>query len=129
MTDTAEKSIISFQDTLYYGDTLKIKFKTPHPTDFAITTPNDGFFFVVYDGNDSTMPSLVDSEKFRTMSYLEIVTNETKANPWNRQFSENQIIFSTSGKYELRLSNNLETDDGTPVESEIIIYFDKPKAK
>ena len=30
------------------------------------------------------------------------------------------------GRYEIRLSENLETDDGTPVEIATVYYFDKP---
>jgi len=127
VTDPDEKRILSITDTLYKGDTLRIKFKTPHPRDFAITTPDDKFFFVVYGGNDTTMPSLVDWTEFENMDFLEIITNQTTANPWDVRESKNKLIFTTTGQYEIRLSENLETDDGTPVEIERVYYNDNKK--
>ncbi|MEZ4789878.1 MAG: hypothetical protein R2811_07660 [Flavobacteriales bacterium] len=124
ITEPAEKKIISITDTLHKGDTLKIRFRTPHPRDFAITTPDDKFFFVVYGSNDTTMPSLVDWLEFETMDYLEIITDQTTANPWDAREIKSKIIFTTTGQYEIRLSENLETDDGTPVELERVYYMD-----
>jgi hypothetical protein len=127
VTNLDEKKIFSINDTLYKGDTLKIKFKTPHPKDFAIRTPDDKVFFVVYGGNDPAMPSLVDWVEFENLDYLEIITDKTKANPWDAREHENKLIFTTTGQYEILLSENLETDDGTPIEAETVYYFDKKK--
>ncbi len=121
----ADKKIISYTDTLFLGDTLKIKFKIPHPRDLAIRNPENKFFFLVYEGSDSLMPPLVDWEKFEHVGHLEIITNKTKAKPWDARINENQIIFTKSGKYEILLSDNLETDDGTPVEYQTVYYFNR----
>ncbi|MBW8050362.1 MAG: hypothetical protein FVQ77_08510 [Cytophagales bacterium] len=125
VTDPDEKKIVSITDTLYKSDTLKIKFKTPHSRDFAITTPDDKFFFVVYWGNDTTNPSLVDWTEFENLDYLEIITDQTTANPWDAREPKNKLIFNITGQYEILLSENLETDDGTPVEVERVYYYDK----
>jgi hypothetical protein len=122
VTDTDQNYIISYPDTLYLGDTLKMEFKTPHPKDFAITTPDKKFFFVIYAFNDTTKPSLYDWNEFANMRSIEIATDKTKANNWDARVTENQIIFNRTGVYEIRLSENLETDDGTPVET-IKIYY------
>jgi hypothetical protein len=118
-----QKEILFATDTLYKGDTLKIKFKTPHVKDLAITTPDNKFFFVVYGLNDTTMPSLVDWHAFANIDHLEIITDKTKVNPWDARIHENQLVFTKTGTYEIRFSENLETDDGTPVEVEAVYYF------
>jgi hypothetical protein len=123
----AQKEIAFATDTLYSGDTLKIKFKTPHAKDLAITDPDGNFFFVVYAYNDPTKPSLVDWNGFENMDQLEIITNKTKVNPWNASSKENQLIFTKTGPYEINLSENLETDDGTPVEIEKVYYIHEEK--
>ena len=127
VTDSNEKKIIAITDTLYKGDTLKIKFRTPHPRDFAITTPEGKFFFIIYGGNDTTKPSLVDWLEFEKIEYLEIITDQTTANPWDATEPENKIIFTKTGEYEILLSENLETDNGTPVEIERVYYNHKKK--
>lgn len=127
VTDSNEKKIIAITDTLYKGDTLKIKFNTPHPRDFAITTPDGKFFFVIYGGNDTTKPSLIDWLEFEKIEYLEIITDQTTANPWDAREPENKIIFTKTGEYEILLSENLETDNGTPVEIERVYYNHKKK--
>jgi len=129
ITDPTEKAILSIQDTLFLGDTLKIQFKTPHTKDLAIVDPDDNFFFVVYSQNDTLMPSLADWDKFETMNEISIVTDKTKVNPWNAKFHSNQIVFTKTGKYEVLLSENLETDNGTPVEKEIVYYYHRPRTK
>jgi len=122
VTNPDEKHILSITDTLYFGDTLKIKFKTPHPKDLGIITPSGKFYFLIYMGSDPKKPSLVDSWAFEKMDYLEIVTDKTEANPWDASEQANKLIFSELGLYEVRLSENLETDDGTPVEVEQVYY-------
>lgn len=126
VTDPSEKQILSITDTLFKGDTLSIKFKTPHFKDLAIITPEDKFFFVVYALHDPAQPSLVDWNTFAHLDHLEIITDKTKANPWDARIKKNQLIFTKTGRYEIRLSENLETDDGTPVELATVYYFDKP---
>src|SRR5688572_20430146 len=78
VTDVKKMQILSITDTLYRGDTLKIKFKTPHYQDLGIRTPDDKFFFAVFSGLDSGKPSLVDYSAFAEIDQLEIITDKTK---------------------------------------------------
>lgn len=126
-TDLSDKSILSLQDTLYLGDTLTIKFKVPHPKDLAILDPDGNFFFLVYAGSQDGLKPLIDYETFGTLDKLDIVPSETKANPWNASIHENRIVFAKAGSYEIRLSENLETDDGTPIESVRVYYTAKSR--
>lgn len=129
VTDPDQKSILSVTDTIYKGDTLKIHFKTPHPTDFAIISPDDNFFFVINSDNDSLMPSLMNPEEFKYLDLLEIITDKTKVSPYDRRINHNTIIFTKTGKYKLSLSEVLCTDDGTPFETKSVFYIDKPRKK
>lgn len=116
-------------DTLYKGDTLRIKFRVPHWRDLAIISPAGAFYFLVYSHSDSTKPSLVEWNAFANMDYLEIITDRAKANPWNAAAKSNQLIFTVSGTYEINISENLETDDGTAVEVRSVYYYDKPRSE
>ena len=129
VTDSNEMQIISATDTLYFGDTLTINFKVPHFKDLAITTPSDKFYFLIYFHSDADQSSIVDWDEFANHKTLAIITNETKANPWDARIKSNQLIFTETGVYEIRLSENLETDDGTPVEIRKVFYFDKKRQK
>lgn len=123
-----KKSIISYADTLYLGDTLIVKFKTPHPKDFAIRTPENRFFFIVYAFSNPEKPSLYDWNEFANMNTIEIITDQTKANQWDARVSENCLIFTVTGTYEIMLSDNLETDNSTPVETVTVYFVNEKKA-
>lgn len=129
VTDTSIMQITSINDTLYKGDTLTINFKVPHHKELAIRTPKDTLFFVVYSNSDNGQASLVDWDKFANQKTLQIITNKTKANPWYASIKTNQLIFKETGNYQINLSENLETDDGTPVEIKNVYYIDRPRKK
>jgi hypothetical protein len=127
VTDSNKMQIISLTDTLYKGDTLRINFKVPHYKDLGIITPSENFFFVVYAYTEKDEPSLVDWNEFENQRNIEIITDKTKANPWNAQIKENKIIFRETGVYKIQLSENLETDDGTPIEVRSVYYINRKR--
>ena len=127
VTDSSKMQILYLTDTLYKGDTLKINFKVPHFKDLAISTPKDKFYFVVYAQPEKDKPSLVDWNDFAYLKTIQIITDKTKANPWDASYNTNQIIFKETGTYQIKLSENLETDDGTPIEVKNVYYIDKPR--
>jgi hypothetical protein len=127
VTDPKEKHIISITDTLYFGDTLKIRFRTPHPRDLAIYDPDENFFFLVYSQLSEGLPPLVDYAAFAHYDSLEIVAGVAKANPWTAGVTEHKLVFTKAGVYRIHLSENLETDDGTPVEIEQVYYTATPR--
>lgn len=125
VSDTSQMQILYLTDTLYKGDTLKINFKVPHFKDLAISTPKNKFYFVVYAESENKQPSLVDWNDFAYHKTIQIITDKTKANPWEASIKTNQIIFKETGTYKVKLSENLETDDGTPIEVRNVYYIDK----
>jgi len=122
-----DESILSYTDSLYLGDTLKLRFKTPHPKDFAITTPSGKYFFIVYKFSDTLKPSLYDWDQFEMIDFVEIITDQTKANLYDARVYENRLIFTETGRYEIRMSENLETDDGTPMELHYLNFVNEKR--
>lgn len=125
VSDSSQMQILNLTDTLYKGDTLKIKFKVPHFKDLAITTPKNKFYFVVYNQSEEEQPSLVDWNGFANRKTIQIITDQTKANSWDTNIKTNQIIFNETGTYQVLLSENLETDDGTQIEIKNVYYINK----
>ncbi len=129
VSDTSKMQIISINDTLYKGDTLTIHFKVPHYKDLAITKPNGDFMFLVFSAPEQNHPSLVNWDDFENARTIKIITDKTKANPFNFNIKSNQLIFTETGLYNVKLSENLETDDGTPVEIRSVYYINKYRNK
>jgi hypothetical protein len=124
VTDPAKKQIVFVPDTLHYGDTLVVRFKTPHFRDLAIYGPDDSFFFLVYaQYNEGGLAPIYDYHKFADMESISLPTVSAKANPWHADINEHRLIFTKTGSYSIHLSENLETDDGTPVEIEKFYYI------
>ncbi len=102
---------------LFRGDTLTLEMATPHGGMLAVRAPDGTDFFVVYEPHNEGPASrpLMDAEKFMKLGQLKLVTDQTKAKPWVYGRDKNELIFTRTGWYAVRLSENLETDDGTPV--------------
>ena len=114
---------------LFRGDTLSLDMAVPHGGDLAVRAPDGTDFFVVYQAHDEGpgAASLMDPDKFMKVGQLELVTDKTKARPWVYGRDKNELIFTRSGWYSVRLSENLQTDDGTPVYQCRVYYNHKPR--
>lgn len=124
VTDASKKRILEITDTLYLGDTLRLKFKTPHPGDLAIIDPANRFFYLVYNGKrDTGIYPLLRKDSFVNQSTISISTDQAKASILNEKLSHNEPIFTTSGLYEIRLGERLDTLDGNPVEVASVFYI------
>ena len=102
---------------LWLGDTLTLNMSVPHGRDFAILGPDNKFFWLrSWEPNDeATTAKWYAFEKVRK---LKIVTTEAKG----RVSTDDEPIFAKTGWYRIRVSYNLETDDGTPV-NECKVYY------
>ena len=102
---------------LWLGDTLTLNMSVPHGRDLAILGPGNKFFWLrSWEPNDeATTASWYAFEKLRQ---LKIVTKEAKG----RVSTDDEPIFTKTGWYRVRVSYNLETDDGTPV-NECRVYY------
>lgn len=103
---------------LFRGDTLTLNMSVPHGRQMAIIQPGGTFFFVVYapQGKPTAARSLMDMKEFRNRRQLTLATETAKATPYEYgRDDRNELIFTKTGWYEVRVSENLQTDDGTPV--------------
>ncbi len=101
---------------LFRGDTLTLDMATPHGGDLAVRSPDGTDFFIIYstEVSPATRP-LMDAERFMRLGQLKLVTDETKARPWVYGREKDELIFTKTGWYQARLSENLMSDDGSPL--------------
>lgn len=102
---------------LFRGDTLTLVMSKPHGGMLGVRAPDGTDFFVVYEPNNEEPGAspLMSTEEFTKLGELKLVTDKTKAKPWVYGRDKNELIFTRTGWYVVSLSENLETDDGTPV--------------
>ncbi|HEX5702448.1 MAG TPA: hypothetical protein VFX97_04465 [Pyrinomonadaceae bacterium] len=102
---------------LYLGDTLTLNMSVPHGRDLAILGPDNKFFWLrSWEPNDEA--ATASWYAFEKMKLLKIVTAEANG----RVSTDDEPIFTKTGWYRIRVSYNLETDDGTPV-NECRVYY------
>jgi hypothetical protein len=81
----------------------------PHGRDLAILSPDDKFFWLrAWEPNDPEATARWYA--FEKVRQLKLVTGEAKG----RAGDADELIFTKTGWYTIRISYNLETDDGTP---------------
>ena len=116
--DTARKVSLRCSPTrLYLGDTLTLNMSVPHGRDLAILGPDNRFFWLrSWEPNDQARTA--SWYAFEKMKLFRIVTAEAKG----RVSTDDEPIFTKTGWYRIRVSYNLETDDGTPV-NECKVYY------
>ena len=102
---------------LWRGDTLTLDMSVPHGRDLAILGPDNKFFWLrSWEPNDKT--TTASWYAFERLRQLKIGTTEAKG----RVSTDDEPIFTKTGWYRIRVSYNLETDDGTPV-NECKVYY------
>jgi hypothetical protein len=102
---------------LWLGDTLTLTMSVPHGKDLAILSPDDKFFWLrSWEPNDPEATAQWNA--FEKIRQLKLVTSEAKGSI----SSSDELIFTRTGWYSIRISYNLETDDGTPV-NECKVYY------
>lgn len=115
---------------LYQGDTLTLDMSVPHGGDLAIVSPDRTFFFISFwQPDEAALPqSLFDWEGFRSTRRIKLDTTRLKVKPWARGSDAVETVFKRTGWYKVLLSENLETDDGTPV-SECRVHYTNRRRK
>lgn len=98
---------------VYLGETIHLRFSTPHPQFLGVVDPDGKFFYVVFPSAQSVgnLTPLVDSKTFVLLPKLEIPTSGLKADPYRHGVMDNQPVFTKSGAYSFILGDNLHTDD------------------
>lgn len=102
---------------LWLGDTLTLSMSVPHGRDLAVLSPDERFFWLrSWEPNDRE--ATAQWYGFEKIRQLKLVTTEAKGNVNN----SDELIFTRTGWYSIRISYNLETDDGTPF-NECKVYY------
>ena len=102
---------------LWLGDTLTLNMSVPHGRDLAILGPGNRFFWL-RSWEPSDEATTAQWYAFEKLRQLKIVTTEAKS----RVSTDDEPIFTKTGWYRIRVSYNLETDDGTPV-NQCRVYY------
>jgi hypothetical protein len=127
---SAQKTMWVTDKDYYLDDTIIVHLAVPHPKELAIRTPSGGFYYLVYPKDLHTIPQgkpMYSVAEFQKINKLVFSPGKSRGNPHDVQFKGNQLIFKKSGTYELLMSENLSTDDGTPFEKLIIHYIHENK--
>lgn len=102
---------------LWLGDTVTLYMSVPHGRDLAILGPDDKFFWLrSWEPNAEAITAKWYA--FEKVRQLKIATAEAKG----RVSTDDEPIFTKTGWYRIRISYNLETDDGTPF-NECKVYY------
>jgi hypothetical protein len=102
---------------LWLGDTLTLSMSVPHGRDLAILSPGDKFFWLrSWEPNDRQ--ATAQWYAFEKVRQLKLATGKAKGSINDGD----ELIFTRTGWYSIRISYNLETDDGTPV-NECKVYY------
>ena len=102
---------------LWLGDTLTLSMSVPHGRDLAILSPDDKFYWLrSWEPRDRE--ATAQWYAFEKMGQLKLVTSEAQG----IVSRDSERIFTKTGWYSIRVSYNLETDDGTPF-SECKVYY------
>ena len=102
---------------LWLGDTLTLNMSVPHGRDLAILSPNDKFFWL-RSWEPNNQEATAQWYAFEKVRQLKLVTGEAKG----RDSNDDELVFTKTGWYSIRISYNLETDDGTPF-NECKVYY------
>jgi hypothetical protein len=102
---------------LWLGDTLTLTMSVPHGRDLAVLSPDDKFFWLrSWEPNDQK--ATAQWYAFEKVRQLKLVTDQATGSVSTGA----ERIFTKTGWYSIRISYNLETDDGTPV-NECKVYY------
>jgi TonB family protein len=112
---------------LFRGDTLHLEMSVPHGRDLAVISPGDDYYFLKYwDPEDKEATG--DWFTFERQPALDMPTLTT-VGEWSGAGDPRwERVFNKTGWYEVRLSYNLETDDGTPFQTCRVHYTDRERA-
>lgn len=106
VVDSTMKSYYDFEcspDTLYVGDTLRLKMKSPNGGWLAVISPDGAFRYVSrppFESNEKHRPAIYTDE-LRNRTSFEIITDRTTS--FNRANEIDELIFMKGGTYRIQL--------------------------
>ena len=94
----------------------------PHGRDLAVISPDERFSWLRW-WNPQNREATAEWYAFERVRRLELSTDKVT----DKAGHNNELIFAKTGWYRVRLSDNLETDDGTPFYECKAYYIHKPR--
>ena len=106
------------------SDTLILKMAQPHGSELAVISPAGEYYMIAYQRIDRRSPlrPIMSSDEFKKLTEFRIDPKSFKAHPWKDGADKYQKVFTAPGRYRVLLSDNLETDDSTPMMECIVNY-------
>lgn len=112
---------------LFRGDTLRLEMTVPHGRDLAVIGPGDDYYFLKsWEPEDKEVTA--DWFAFERQPTFDLPTLTTIGEWAGAGDPRWERVFNKTGWYEVRISYNLETDDGTPFQTCRVHYTDKVRA-
>jgi hypothetical protein len=111
------------------GDTVSLRMSIPHGDYLRITTPSGNVHFVVYPqfGQPSRRFSLVPSDSFRNLATIRLPADLRAKGYATSRDTILQTVFSKTGKYELLIGENLESDRSEDLRTCSVTFAQTPK--
>jgi TonB family protein len=112
---------------LFRGDTLRLEMSVPHGRDLAVIGPGDDYYFLKsWEPEDKE--ATADWFAFERQPTFDLPTLTTVGEWVGAGDPRWERVFNKAGWYEVRISYNLETDDGTPFQTCRVHYTDGERA-
>lgn len=126
---SAPRTLTCTPNKLGPGDTVTLRMSTPHGDYLRITTPSGDVHFAVYPqfGQSSRRFSLVPSDSFRNLATIRIPSDLRAKGYATSRDTILQPVFSKTGKYELLIGENLESDRSEDLRTCSVTFAQTPK--
>ncbi len=97
-------------------DTLVISISGPAGGEMSIESPRGVFFQLVSESPQPNMgPQLMTASELRAARELRLSIEGLRGLPYVYGATQSESVFGVPGEYRVRISERLNTDDGTPV--------------
>lgn len=121
-TESSE-SLVCTPDTLYRGQTLRLRLPTPHGGDLAIVDPKGTVYFAYREGTPHPMLSPpAPSGTFTTRELVRFETERVEMKPFIYDARPAIRVFRQTGPYEIRLGSHLVATDQAPAHRCTVYY-------
>ena len=126
---SAPRTLTCTPDKLGPGDTVTLTMSIPHGEYLRITTPTGNVHFVIYPqfGQQSRRFSLVPSDSFRNLATIRLPADLRAKGYATSRDTVLQTVFSKTGKYELLIGENLESDRSEDLRTCAVTFAQTPK--
>lgn len=126
---SAPRTLTCTPNKLGPGDTVTLRMSIPHGDYLRITTPRGNVHFVVYPqfGQPSRRFSLVPSDSFRNLATIRLPADLRAKGYATSRDTILQTVFSKTGKYELLIGENLESDRSEDLRTCSVTFAQTPK--